>query len=435
MPGAGLRRYPRRTTGRRVAAAARGQLATWGSYMEPSPSMTVGQRIKFYRERGGKSRAVLGGLVGRSPEWVKAVETGRLLPPRLPMLDRLARVLGVGVGVLVGDPDLLPDPVSAPGHIALPAVRDAINRYPIATPAAPPDLDDLAARIAGAWRARHGAPDHRTVLGALLPDLIRDAQLAVRGYDGAERRRAQVLLASLLGLTQMFIAYQPDAALVWRVTDRALVAAHESGDVKAIAGATWFAMEAYREAGDWDTAMALNLDVLNLVERHLADSDVDLLGLYGALQTGAAFTAARMGEEGRAWRHFDQAEQAGQQLPDGYAHPWTWFSLPVLGFYAVSVSVELQKGGEALRAARDVPPDTITSLPRRARHVIEVARAHNLKADHAGTVATLRKAYETAPETIRFNSYARKMTLDLLEGPAAVRRDARDLAVKVGLVS
>lgn len=403
--------------------------------MDPSPTLTVGQRIKFYREHAGKTRAVVGGLVGRSPEWVKAIETGRLLPPRLPMLDRLARILNVSVADLVGDPSLPPDPVTAPGHAALPAVRDAINRYPIGSDQPPPDLELLAERIAAAWRARHGAPDHRTVLGGLLPGLIRDTQHAVRGHDGAQRRQAQALLADLLGLAQMFIAYQPDAALLWRVTDRALVAAHESGNLAAIAAATWFAMEAYRDAGDWDTAMAINLDVLGVVEPRLPAGDVDLLALYGALQTGAAFTAARMGEEGRAWRHFDQADEVSRRLPSGYAHPWTWFSTPVVGFYAVSVNVELQKGGEALRSARNVPPDSITSRPRRARHVIEVARGHRLRADHAATLAALRLAYETAPETIRYNSYARRMTLDLLEGPAPLRRDARDLAVKVGLVN
>jgi transcriptional regulator with XRE-family HTH domain len=403
--------------------------------MEPSPTLTVGQRIRFYREHAGKSRAVVGGLVGRSPAWVKAVENGRLLPPRLPMLDQLARILGVSVGHLMGDPSLPPDPVATPGHPALPAVRDAINRYPIRSAAAPPDLASLGERIAAAWRARHGAPDHRTVLGGLLPDLIRDTQLAVRGYDGPQRRQAQVLLADLFGLAQMFIAYQPDAALLWRVTDRAVVAAHESGDVAAIAGAVWFAMEAYRDAGDWDTAMAINLDVLGVVEPRLPTGDTDLLALYGALQTGAAFTAARMGQEGRAWRHFDQADRVSRRLPAGYAQPWTWFSAPVVGFYAVSVCVELQKGGEALRAARRIPPETITSRPRRARHLIEVARAHNLRAEHADTLAALRLAYETAPETIRFNSYARKMTLDLLSGPAEIRRDARDLAMKVGLLT
>src|SRR5258706_16423963 len=114
--------------------------------MQPSPTLTVGQRIKLYRERAGKTRAVLGGLVGRSPEWVKAVETGRLLPPRLPMLDKLARILRVSVGDLVGDPSLPPDPVTTPGHPALPAVRDALNRYPISSTGEPPDLELLSER-------------------------------------------------------------------------------------------------------------------------------------------------------------------------------------------------------------------------------------------------------------------------------------------------
>ncbi|BCB79147.1 hypothetical protein GCM10022251_19720 [Phytohabitans flavus] len=403
--------------------------------MEPTPELTFGQRLKVYRERSGKTRAVLGGLVGKSAEWVKAVETGRLLPPRLPMLDRLAQALRVDVADLAGgNLSQMTETLTGPRHAALPAVAAAINRYPIAGTEPPPALDQLGERLAVAWRARHGSPDHRTVLGGLLPDLIRDAQRAVHGHDGADRRRAQALLADLLGLSQMFIAYQPDAALLWRVTDRAVVAAHESGDVRAIAGATWFAMEAYRDAGDWDTATAINLDALQLVEARLAEGGHELLALYGALQTGAAFTAARAGEDGRAWRHLDLAEQAARRLPEGYAQPWTWFSGPVVGFYAVSLDVELQKGGEALRHARRIPPASITSRPRRARHLIEVARAHNLKAQHESTVATLREAYDTAPETIRYNGYARRITMELLSGPAPVRRDAHDLAVKVGLI-
>jgi DNA-binding transcriptional regulator YiaG len=35
---------------------------------------TTGERIKHFRTRAGMSRPVLGGLVGRSAEWVKAVE-------------------------------------------------------------------------------------------------------------------------------------------------------------------------------------------------------------------------------------------------------------------------------------------------------------------------------------------------------------------------
>lgn len=45
---------------------------------------------------------------------------------------------------------------------------------------------------------------------------------------------------------------------------------------------------------------------------------------------------------------------------------------------------------------------------------------------------TLDAAYMTAPETIRDNSYARRMSLDLLEGPKELRRAARDLALRIG---
>lgn len=396
--------------------------------------LPVGQRIKIARLRAGKSRPVLGGLIGRSAGWVKGIETERLLPPRLPMLARIAQVLGVPVADLAWDTTLRQETLSGPGHAALPTVRGALNRYQLIA-GKPQPLGHIAARLDAAWRARHASPDHRTVLGRLLPSLIRDAQIAAQALDGAERRRAQAVLADVLGLTQMFVAYQPDAALLWRVADRAMVAAQDSGDPRAIAGATWFLMEAHRDAGDWDTAMAINLDALRLIEPRLPDADDELRALFGALQAGAAFTAARAGEEGRAWRHWDIADRVARVLPDGYHQQWTWFSPPVVGFYAVSIGVELRKPGEALRQARRLPPESITSTPRRARHLIEVARAHHLRRDHEAVLSTLEQAYATAPETIRYNAYARQMTLDLVKGPSSLRRAAGDLAMRIGIAS
>lgn len=397
--------------------------------------LPVGKRIQIAREQAGKTRAVLGGLVGKSPGWVKAVETGRLLPPRLPMLTRIARALDMPLADLAEDATVREELLTGPGHAALPAVRDALNRYPLGVTGDPQPLGHIAARLDAAWRARHASPDHRTVLGRLLPGLIRDAQVAVRRYDGADRHRAQATLADVLGLTQMFVAYQPDASLLWRVAERAMVAAQDSGDLRAIAGATWFLMEAQRDAGDWDAAWDINRDALDLLEPRLDDADDDLLALYGALQAGAAFTFARAGEEGRAWRHWDLADRVAGRLPEGYHQTWTWFSPPVVGFYAVSIGVELRKGGEALRQARKMPPEALTSRPRRARHLVEVARAFDLRRDHEATLRTLDAAYATAPETIRYNSYARRMSLDLLEGPKELRRAARDLALRIGVAA
>lgn len=403
--------------------------------MDEGPrQLTVGQRLQLYRERAGKTRAVVGGLVGRSAEWVKSVEKGRILPPRLPMLDKLAAALRVPVSDLLGDEAPTLQQIASPGHSALPDVRAALNEYSLTLTGPAPDLDELAARVAAAWRARHASSDHRTVLGALLPGLIRDTRAAARLLDGAERRRANALVADVLGLSQMFIAYQPAAELLWRVSDRAMVAAQDSADPHAIGGAAWFLVEALRDAGDWDAAVAVGADALRVIEPYVADGGIDLMAMWGSLHTVAALTHARAGEEGRAWLHWDQADRMARRLPASYTHPWTWFSRPVLGFYAVSLGVELRKGGEALRQARRVDPAAITSTPRRARHLIEVARAHRLRDDPSAMLATLDAAYRAAPETIRYNGYARQLTIESLESPS-LRPAAVDLATKIGLLT
>ncbi len=50
----------------------------------------TGERIQILRERKGLSRPVLAGLVGMSASWLKGIERGTRLPPRLPLLVKLA---------------------------------------------------------------------------------------------------------------------------------------------------------------------------------------------------------------------------------------------------------------------------------------------------------------------------------------------------------
>jgi transcriptional regulator with XRE-family HTH domain len=395
--------------------------------------LPAGKRIQYFREHAGKSRPVVAALVGKSAEWLKAVENGRLHTPRPHVLARLASAIGVPVSELL-DLDEPEELFAGPAHSALAAVREAVIRVPLVADATPEPLDHLQSRLETAWRARHSSPDHRTVLGALLPGLIRDMQLAVRSYSGRNRERANALLADTMGLTQMFASYQPDATLLWRICDRAITAAQESGDLHAIGGAVWFAVEAHRDTGDWDTAMSLNLDVLKLFEPALGDAGDDLLAMWGSLQTVASLTAARAGEEGRAWRHWDIARDVVSRLPEGYAHPHTWFSRPIVGFYALSVATELQRGGEAVQQARRIDPADITSRPRRARHLVEVARGYRLKADDEATLRTLESAYDAAPETLRYNGFARQTAWELAEeGQPSVRASARQLAAKLGI--
>ena len=98
--------------------------------MDDLAGMTTGQRVRYFRERAGMSRPVLGGLVGRSDEWVKAVETDRLMTPRIPLLLRLAEVLQVGdLAQLTGEQKLISAAFTKPAHEALPQVAEALATY------------------------------------------------------------------------------------------------------------------------------------------------------------------------------------------------------------------------------------------------------------------------------------------------------------------
>ncbi|HKR49600.1 MAG TPA: helix-turn-helix domain-containing protein [Pseudonocardiaceae bacterium] len=101
----------------------------------------TGERIKHFRNRIGMTRPVLGGLVGRSAEWVKAIETGRLQVPRLPMLLRIAQVLNVrDLAELTGDGHAVPvQAFAGEAHSALTAVAEA------------QEADDPYAIAGGAW--------------------------------------------------------------------------------------------------------------------------------------------------------------------------------------------------------------------------------------------------------------------------------------------
>jgi DNA-binding XRE family transcriptional regulator len=398
--------------------------------MDPSnPDLTVGQRIRLYRERRGMSREVLGGLLGKSGRWVKAVERGEIGQPKLPVLLSIAEVLRLkDVALLTGGKPLPMSMFRGPGHPALPAVRDAINAVTVSMTGVPTPLDNLQARLDAAWRARHAAPDHRTVLGDLLPDLIRDAKLATCAYEDADR-----LLAGVYNLTQFFVAYQPSPDLLWRVVERSIMAAEESEDPRAFAGAVWLAAQAHRDAGDFDAAETVNREGLDLLRPRVDVADDHLRALWGALHHEMAYTVARTGRRGSAWRWWDEADRVAQSLPAWYYEPMTSFSRVIMGAHAVTVAVEARQGGEARRQARRTTPAAIPSHPRRARHLIEVARAWQLSGDPAAALGTLNHAYATAPETIRYNGYARQLIRETADTHGPLRPNAHDLANRIGM--
>ncbi|TQN27744.1 helix-turn-helix protein [Haloactinospora alba] len=402
------------------------------------PDIGFGQRLKIQRTRKGMTREVLAGLVGKSASWIKALETGRLQTPKLPVLLRLAEALRVrDLAQLTGDQSVSVELFTGPGHSRLPAVRAAVNALPALTDRVAPPVEHLRARLSQAWTERHSSPNHREALGQLLPSLIEDAQLAAhQAEDRTTRRRAQATLAEVYALSQFFIAYQPAQDLLWRVAERGIVAAQDSGDLHAIGVSAWLMAQAHRDTGDWDAADMVTTQTMELLEPRLNDAGDDPLAIWGSLVFESGYTAAHRGEIGNAWGYWDRAREVAGQLPDDYYHPVTSFSQAIIGAHATTIAVELHAGGEGVRQSERTASGRIPSRPRRARHEIEQARAYYLDAQPEVALATLEAAHKAAPETIRYNGYARRILLEELDERDGRRQQrASALADRMGMLN
>ncbi|MFE9201424.1 helix-turn-helix domain-containing protein [Micromonospora sp. NPDC007230] len=391
---------------------------------------TFGARLRAHRQRAGKTRPVLGGLVGRSAEWVKALENGRLLPPRLPMLLRLAEVLDISdLADLTGDQSLPVASVTRAGHPDVDAVAAAIRRGKVPV-GEPTSVDVLRGLVDQAWALWHRSTVERTAVAAVLPGLLADAQRSARRLDGLARRQALIELARVYHLAQLYLAHQPYPELVWLAADRAMLAAQDADDPAAIAVAAWYYAHVYRGANQIDAAEQVLVDASGLVD---PAADAEQLARWGQAQLGIALGHSKAGQAGKAWRAWDAAEDAASRLGNRYAHPWLMFGPAACAAYAVTIETDLCRPGEAVRRADTADFRALPSHTRRAAALIEAARAHMLNRGEVAAMHLLGRALRESVDTVRHQPFARTVALELSNRPGTVGEDARELALAIGV--
>jgi hypothetical protein len=398
------------------------------------PDAPFSERLQYYRTRAGRSRAVVGGLVGRSAEWVKALETSKIGMPRLPMLVRLAEVLDIeNLADLTGDQRMSRATYTKHAHEDLDSIRDALHSYPVTTSDRPVPADVLAGRVQQAWRAWHTSRYERGAVAGLLPGLLADARVSARRLEGEERREAARQLAQVYHIAQLYASHQPVPELVYMTGDRAMHAAQDADDPVAMAGAAWYLNHVWRDAGEAAEAREeLARDVAGLLRP--AEDEQDR-ALYALMHLAIALSHAKLGKEGDAWRHHDEADRAARSLGAGYAHPWLMIGPGMVSHYAVTIHLDLQKPGLARQAARRIDPAAIPSRTRQSRYLVEVARAYHREGDDVAAVHLMQKADKLSGDTFAFSLFARSIVADLLpDPPAAVAEDVRELARTLRLI-
>ena len=151
--------------------------------------MTIGQRVAFYRRRHGLSQEVLAGLVGKTAEWLRKVETNRAELDRLSVIRSIAKTLDVSLADLIGEPSLF-DWSEESGRRTIPALRAALHDYrhlaPVLMSTAddePPSIPELQRDVTDLWNAYQRS--RYASLARCLPYLIHDCLTAAEPGGGS----------------------------------------------------------------------------------------------------------------------------------------------------------------------------------------------------------------------------------------------------------
>ncbi|WP_275675033.1 helix-turn-helix domain-containing protein [Streptomyces sp. MUM 178J] len=406
--------------------------------MDIPDDLSTGERIRLLRESRGMSRAVLAGMCGRGPDWLKKIESGERELRANHLVLRLAAALQLSdASALTGSTQVGQTvPIGRLQHPATPAIWDAVmnTRLSLTASATQPDVAGLQGRVDQTWRLWHTSSRNRTEVLKLLPPLIRDTENATRALDGDQRRAALVAVSDVYRLTGQATAYIAPAELAWVVADRAMTAARDADQPDAIAAAAWNMGNILRETAYPDEALRVVTEAAELIRSHLDDAPDDWRGIYGALQLHAAVTAARDGRSGDAWRYWGAGDQVAKSLPASYVHPSTVFGRANVDFHEISVAVDLKTSRQALSAANDVDPDEMPSVERRARLWVEVARGHLQRGDHTAALHVMQLAHRIGAETVEYTPSARTAVAELWRDvPRALRPEAARLAGRIGL--
>ncbi len=251
-------------------------------------------------------------------------------------------------------------------------------------------------------------------IGALLPQLIRDARAAARSHHGASQKSAYAVLAEAyqVAATTLTALGKEDAAFA--AMERATDAARRSDDpLLETVGASTLAW-IFTKQGRLEDAERLALHYADRNEPGFRSRPLEL-SLWGILLLRAATATVRQGE-----RTYDRVEELlrmaaaaaagiGRDRLD-YATP---FGPTNTGVAKVNFLVEMESSQEAITAARTIPD--VRSLPPtwRARFHVDRALAYaDLDRDEHAAHALLL-AERDAPEWMRYHGTARRLVADL----------------------
>ena len=391
----------------------------------PDYQQALGRKIAAQRRRRGLSQPELARMIDRSVAWVSQVERGVRKVDRMSVLETLAAALEVPLAELAAEaPVVAAVTEEPPGAAGLRLVLSGVHSLrAMLNGRHSPAVSTLRTKARRAWELTHAG--RYTDLTDLLDSLLPDLETAVRALPEAQRPEALELMAETYHACSAALAKLGEPEAAWIAADRAMAAAERAGNPMLVAAGAFRLVFVFLAARHYDQAEETARTAADALRQLADDGDPQAMSLRGGLTLQRAVIAARVNDPDAAYGHLERASQIAGRLGEGRNDYNTEFGPANVGLHEIAVAVELGDAGRALRAAATVATSGL-SAERRARMLIDVARAHAQRRQVREAVAALREAEEITPEQVRSHDLVRQLVSDLLtmqDPPASELRD------------
>jgi tetratricopeptide (TPR) repeat protein len=398
----------------------------------PDYQQALGRKIAAERRRRGLSQPELARMIDRSVAWVSQVERGARKVDRMSVLETLATALDIPLAELAAEAPVVAAVIEeTPGAAGLRLVLSGVYSLGALLDGrrTPATLTRLRARTSQTWELTHAG--RYAELADLLRSLVPDLESAVRTLPEGQRAETAELLATAYQACSAALAKVGEPEAAWIAADRAMAAAEWTGNPLLIAAGAFRLVFVFLAARHYDQAEETARTTADALA-HLGDGDdLPAVSLWGGLTLQRAVVAARLNDPDAAYSHLEQARQAAARLGEGRNDYNTEFGPANVALHEIAVAVELGDAGRALRSAAAVETSAL-SAERRARMLIDVARAHAQRRQVSEAVAALRQAEGITPEQVRAHDRVRRLVSDLTAMQDPPLAELRDLAERVG---
>jgi transcriptional regulator with XRE-family HTH domain len=398
------------------------------------PDMPTGALVRLYRIKHRMSTTSLATHAGITARYLEMIEADGKTPS-VPVLRKLAKVLGVRTSALLGEPPS--EDHEGPVNPRLAEVERALATYrsvQLSEGGELPPLAELNERINAGWEAWFTSPTRYSDVLRMLPELIVSSERAVHEH---ERSADACRLASeVYQLARPVLKKLGRVDLGGLVSDRAMRYAEETEDPLLIAAATWTLGHALLSDDQPQGALDLAMKGSEALKPLLQDGTSAHFSLYGGLLLVATLASGRTNDPWRARELLrDPARRAAEQVGEGHNYHHTVFGPTNVAMHRVTVEQEAGDIAEALHLADEVNITRIPSLGRKTEHLYAVARNYQCKGNDAAVFVHLLKAERLCPEDFQRSHMARSLVTTLVKrAKPSFASDVRELAARNGLL-